>query len=133
MTPTEFNEYLSTFDQIMIFPEYVKRINMMSYNIDPNIIDDYLFMYGKIKPCNNTKQLYRYNSIIGIGGIYGLIRKYRFKAYTDYDVENGEYMLSPSAYYRVIFASNDADLISQFNKLFVYEDKYRKYIRMKEQ
>lgn len=133
MTPAEFNNYLITFDQIMIFPEYMKRINAASYNIDTNIIIDYLFMYGKNKPCIDAKQLYRYKFIIGSRGIYELVCKYNLKAYIDYVVENDECLLSPSAYYRMIFGSKNKELISQFNKLFVYEDNYRKYIKMKEQ
>ena len=136
MTPTEFNMYLVRFDQVMVFPEYMRRINVMTNNISHHIIEDYLFMYGKTKPCINGKKIYCYKSNMkptDVSGLSRLIRKHGLNENTDFIVVNGEYMLSPKAYYKLIFASRDAKLISIFTKLFNYEDMYSIYLKMKKQ
>lgn len=132
----EFNKCLSWCENIMIFPAYMKRINNATYKVNPKIITDYLFMYGKTKPCINGKNLYSYKQerdIIGMASISKLIRKYGFEEYTDYVVENGDYLLSPKAYYTLVFSSDDLNIIDQFNKVFMYEHMYNKYLLMKNQ
>lgn len=133
MMAIDFNKYLLDLDTIMIFPAYVKRINLATYNIHPEIIADYLFMYGKNKPCINGNRLTTYRQYDPFFNIRRIIRKYKFKRTEDYVVINGDYLLTPKAYYSIIFSSDDFDLINQFNKLFIYEYMYEKYLNLKNQ
>lgn len=136
MTTLEFNEYLSSFENILSFPAYMREINKFTFNVNPKMINDYLFMYGKVKPCMNGTKLYNYtNKIdkIAVADLSRLIRKYRLTEFTDYIIENNEYILSPQTYYLLIYAFNDNEIINQFNKVFTYETKYNEYLKMKNQ
>jgi hypothetical protein len=130
----EFNTLLSTIDNIMPFPLYLKRINDFTYNINSNIIDDYLLMYGKNKPCINGANIYNYKEridIIAKASVSTLIRKNNLIEGIDYVIKNREYILSPTAYFILIRSLNDRDIIDQFYKVFIYGDSYNSYIRLK--
>lgn len=137
----DFNNYLMKFDDILIFTAYMREVNLFTFKIDQKLINDYLLMYGKIKPCINGKNIYTYNTnkdtsrknLVEISSISKLIRKYKFIEFSDYIVENGEYILSPRSYYIIIYNSKNIDLVEQFNKVLYYEHMYNIYLKMKNQ
>jgi len=137
MTPAEFNQHLTAFNKIMQFPTYMKRINKATYDINENIIDDYLFMYGKINPVINAKKLYSYikdskNSIFS-ASISRLLRKYKCYEEEDFIIKDNEYLLSPEIYYVFIFNELDIDIQNKFNNTFVYAYMYDEYLKLKNQ
>lgn len=139
MTPIEFNIYLMSFENILIFPAYMKYINEETYNVDFNIIKDFLFMYGKNrnKPCICGENIHNYKTefydVKRIIDIPKLIQNHEFKEGIDYNIENEIYLLSPKAYYKIIYSSKIFDIINQFNKVFTYEHMYTIYLEMKNQ
>lgn len=136
MTLNEFNEYLCNFDAIMVFTSYLYRINDATFNVNREMIKDFIFMYGKTKPCIPGKNIYNYNGkkdIIGIASISTKVRKFNLREYKDFIIENNEYILSPSSYYKLIFSSDDDELIDQFNKIFTYSHMYNIYLKIMNQ
>lgn len=133
MLPTEFNNFLAKSENIMLFPAYMKKINTATFNIDTSIINDHLFIYGKTKPCINESSIYCYKNVKKSINISKLVNTYNLKKDIDYIIDNGKYILSPRAYYAVIFSFGDIDLIDQFHKVFIYERMYDVYLRMKKQ
>jgi len=132
MSIIKIHNYLIMYDDILMFPSYIRYINKQLYNIDNDIIDDYLLMYGKVKPCitNYTLKKYIRNNRLVINR---MINKYKMKKNVDYIKIKEEYLMSPKLYYNIIYSSNNIILMEQFNKLFIYEHYYNIYLMSKNQ
>lgn len=136
-TINQVNEYLSQFDDILSFPAYIKFINKNTYKVNRKILNDYLFMYGKIKPCIRLSKLYSFIDYNVLYDIPTLVKKYDFDIDKDFEIDDSlkrcKVLISPKVYYHLVFSSNIDSVISQFNKLFLYEYKYNSYLKMKNQ